>query len=312
MLRLGGQVVSAMQETARGAASSSKALRAREQELDAKEEAPRKSKKAKNFQAARARDAEWKVDAVKATSKQRLSEKKSAKEEVDMLRSEVDSLKEGLLALREGKTHKAHAEAYEKLQSMPTWQGVRAAGNCRGALQLEHKHRVAVMQQYGNGTPVSAIAANIAGDVQLAAPWMKPVEPNYFTVTKIGYELTTVEEVLSARQVAEAFALKLAGFDETSDLHEPFITSNVQVLMTEGAPFEIIILKAAYLSTKGGTSAAIVAEIEGKCFERLRDLLRRWKRYFEKRYPGEEWTGPDPERCFAAQARGGSGKDACA
>ena len=83
--------------------------------------------------------------------------------------------------------------------------------------------------------------------------------------------------------------------------------------MTEGAPFEIIILKAAYLSTKGGTSAAIVAEIEGKCFERLRDLLRRWKRYFEKLYAGEEWTGPDPERCSLHRLAGGGGviSDTC-
>ena len=130
---------------------------------------------------------------------------------------------------------------------------------------------------------------------------------------QIGYELTTVEETLSARQVSEAYAVKLVGFDETTDLHDPCITSNVQVEMTKGAPFEIVILKAAYLSTKGGTSEAIVSEIEGKCFERLRELLRKWKLHFEKLYPDEEWTGPDPEMCSLHRLAGGGGiiSDTC-
>jgi hypothetical protein len=172
---------------------------------------------------------------------------------------------------------------------------------------------VAILQQIGNGTPPSAAGRNVVAIVKLAAPWLKPIEVTVRECQKIGYELTTVQEALSARQVAEAYAIKLIGFDETTDRHEPSITSNLRVQMTEGAPFETVILKAAYLATSGGTSEAIVAEIEGKCFERLRDLLRRWKKYFEKLYPSEEWTGPDPERCSLHRLAGGGGiiSDTC-
>ena len=63
----------------------------------------------------------------------------------------------------------------------------------------------------------------------------------------------------------------------------------------------------------GGTSKAIVAEIEGKCFERLRDLLHRWKKYFTKLFPDEQWTGPDPAKCSLHRLAGGGGliSDTC-
>lgn len=113
---------------------------------------------------------------------------------------------------------------------MPTWRRVRQGGRARGGgLLLEHTHRLAILQQFANGTPASAIGKNIVSTVKAAAPWLQPVEPTVGELRKIGFELTTAEEALSARKVAGAFRVRLLGFDETTDRQEPSITSNVQV-----------------------------------------------------------------------------------
>lgn len=80
---------------------------------------------------------------------------------------------------------------------------------------------------------------------------------------------------------------------------------NTQVEPSEGAPLEDVILKAAFLSTKGGYSEAIVDEIEGKCFARLRELLRKWEYQHKRMFPDVMWTGPDPSRCSLYRLAGG-------
>lgn len=80
---------------------------------------------------------------------------------------------------------------------------------------------------------------------------------------------------------------------------------DAQVEPTEGGALEDVVLKAAYLSTKGGTSEAIVDEIEGKCFARLRELLRTWQAQHAKMFPEVQWTGPDPSRCSLHRLAGG-------
>lgn len=55
----------------------------------------------------------------------------------------------------------------------------------------------------------------------------------------------------------------------------------------------------------GGTSELLVRSIEARCFSRLRDLLRRWKEQFEKMFPTETWTGPDPVGCSLRRLGGG-------
>lgn len=66
-----------------------------------------------------------------------------------------------------------------------------------------------------------------------------------------------------------------------------------------------MILKAAYLATSGGESEAIVSEIESKCFERLRSLLRMWKEYHDKLFPDREYSGPSAELCSLFRLAGG-------
>jgi hypothetical protein len=94
------------------------------------------------------------------------------------------------------------------------------------------------------------------------------------------------------------------GFDETTKKGKPSITSNVIIEPTKGAPLKPVILRGAYCSA-GGTSEAIAAAIEKKCFARLRDLLGRWECVFHKLYPGETWTGPKPGNLSMARLAGG-------
>ena len=188
---------------------------------------------------------------------------------------------------------------------MCTFRGVRLPGKNRGGLKLEHDHRVAMLEQLGNGTSEAAAGQNLVSIVKATAPWLDPIETTRREVRQLGFELTTIVETLAAWEVASAYEVKLVGFDETTDLHEPVITSNLQVRMEKDGPTKIVVLKAAYLSTKGGTSEAIVDEIESKCFERLRGLLRGFKAHFEKLNPGKAFDGPNPEQCSLYRLAGG-------
>lgn len=63
-------------------------------------------------------------------------------------------------------------------------------------------------------------------------------------------------------------------------------------------------MRAAYCPL-GATSELVVKTIETKCFSRLRDFLRRWKDMFERMFPSETWTGPDPAQCSLHRLGGG-------
>eukprot|EP00966_Prymnesium_polylepis_P182791 4235295-Prymnesium_polylepis.1 len=293
-MRLGSKVAAVTQAEGRAVqqteALQSKLAAAKEERQQAEDE--RGAAKAVTRDAVlHAAVADRKTEGAKATSQSRLAKVKALQEQVTALQDEMDELMDAQ-GEADPSTQQRHAAAFSKLQSMPTWQPVRQSGSCRGGMKLEHEHRVTILEQHANGTPPSAIGRNIVSVVKRAAPWLNPVETTKGEIRKIGFELTTVVEALSARprEYAEAFKVRLLGFDETSDLQKPFITSNVQIQPTEGAELQDLILKAAYLSTKGGESEAIVDEIEGKCFARLRDLLRLWKKYHEKLFPGEAWS----------------------
>lgn len=121
----------------------------------------------------------------------------------------------------------------------------------------------------------------------------------------MGFELPTLEEALSARKAASAYSVRLLGFDETTDLQTPVLTSNIQIQQVQGGKVEDVVLKAAYLSTKGGTAEAVVSEIEDKCFACLRGLLHMWETYHKKMFPDAEWTGPNPDNCSLHKLAGG-------
>lgn len=241
-------------------------------------------------------------DAAKETSLRRLQAKQAMIEVVAKLREDLDAAHEELDALREQRCDQN--EAAKKISQMPTWQR-RRNGKRGGGLKLEHVHRVAILEQHANGTPPSAIGKNIVSIVLKAAPWLRPVQPTVREIRQMGFELTTLEESLSARRCAAAFKVRLLGFDETTDLQQPVLTSNVQIQDTADGEVSDLVLKAAYLTTRGGTSQAIAQQIEDFCFARLRDLLRLWKAYHARMYPHILWTGPDPELCSLHRLAGG-------
>ncbi|KAL3924242.1 MAG: hypothetical protein SGPRY_003976 [Prymnesium sp.] len=78
----------------------------------------------------------------------------------------------------------------------------------------------------------------------------------------------------------------------------------VRVEDTPGGQLQDV-LKAAYLSTHGGTSVAVTSEIEDKCFLRLRELLRLWGEYHQRMFPEARWTGPDPNNYSLHRLAGG-------
>ena len=206
--------------------------------------------------------------------------------------------------MEEGELHESYLEAWARQQAMPTWAKTRGKGSGRGQAGFDFDFRVTIYSMVANGTPLSAIGPNITAVVRRTASWLKPEPPSPRVLTESRFELRFIEEALSARRVASAYAIRMMGFDETTKNGNPSITSNVIVEPTKGAPLEPVIMRGAYCSA-GGTSELVAKAIESKCFERLRGFLRRWKAKFLVLYPEDKWTGPEPEQLSMARLAGG-------
>ena len=196
---------------------------------------------------------------------------------------------------------------------MPTWRRVgRGKGGGKGAKKLEDEHRVTIYGMHANGTPLSAISANIITVVKQTAPWLDPQPLSNRTLVDTRFELRFMEQYMSARKVANAYAIRMLGFDETTKDGDPSITSNVIIEPTKGAVLEPVILIGAYCSA-GGTSEKIAAAIESKCFAKLRGFITRVKDKFAELYPEETWTGPEPKDLSMDRLAGGGGiqSDTC-
>lgn len=199
---------------------------------------------------------------------------------------------------------KEGAEALQRLQSMPTWRPVRGVGNGRGAAKIEWGVRLVIYALLSLMVPASTIGRAIVVIVRHTAPWLTPAAPTCETVQRCRFELRYIEEALAARRVASAHRVRSIGFDETTKLGRASLTSNVQIEPREGGKLEDVILRAAYCPL-GGTAELIAQSIERRCFSRLRDMLRCWRDTFERMYPGEAWTGPDPAQCSLYRLGGG-------
>ena len=256
----------------------------------------------KNKMAARARVLERATEDKAETSNKRLKKMYAAQGEAEELRQEVETLKEEMQELS-----KANAElklSAERISAMPSWCKVRGTGAGRGTAKFEYDHRVTIYSMIANGTPLSAIGHNICAVVRRTAPWLKPQVPSARVLADCRFELRFIEECLAGRRVASAYAIRMMGFDETTKKGNPALTSNVIIEPKKGAPLEPVILKGAYCSA-GGTSEALAAAIESKCFKRLRSFLESWKTKFFELYPGETWTGPEAEQLSMGRLAGG-------
>ena len=249
------------------------------------------------------------ANAAEELATTRLEENKGLKRTIEGLKTENEELKEivnNTSSITSPKDYhsKEMEEAYSRVLSMPTWRLVRGKGSGRGGAHLEDTYRETMYHLYAIGIPRRAIGRTIKTVVKATAPWLEPIELSERRLTDGRFELRTIQEALSAHEVALAHAIRMLGFDETTKFGNASITSNVIIEPTPGAKLKPVILRGAYCSA-GGTAEAISSAIETKCFGRLRDLLRRWKTMFLKLYPGELWTGPEPERLSMARLAGG-------
>ena len=200
----------------------------------------------------------------------------------------------------------------ERIESMPTWQRVRGKGAGKGAKQLHPEHTACIWEQFANGTPLAAAGRNVVSVVRRAAPWLNPVEPSIEALRESRFAYGIAEMAMSARRVAAAFRVRQLGFDETTKFGDASMVTSVLLQPTEGAPPEVVILRAAY-ATGGSTAELLAKAVEDKCFSRLRGFLRGWQAECEQRFPDHKWSGPDPERCGLQRLGGGGGiiSDTC-
>ena len=256
-------------------------------------------------QVSRARERARKVEGQAKLSNARQAKLTTAQEQLRSCKQEADEARADLEEVEEQEDWKAYAQGLQaQLDSGQKWQLTRPKGSGRGAKMYPWQHRVAIWQQLLNGTPPSAIGVNICTVVKLTAPWLQPVEPTAATTRMERFSLGLAEEAMAARRVAEAYAVRQAGFDETSKFQDPSMTTAVVIQPTEGAPMQTVICRAAY-AIGGATSEACAEGIEAKCFERLRHHLRGWEATFRRLFPSLEWTGPDAERCGLQRLGGG-------
>ena len=248
------------------------------------------------------RDFKAKFEEADRLATSRLKERKRLKEANKSLALERDELLMDAVEAEAKVTE--HAEAWALVQMMPSWGKARAVGTGRGGVQFEYDHRITIYQMIANGTPLSAIGPNICAVLNRTAPWLEPEVPSPRVLKEARFELRMIEECLAARRVASAYAIRMLGFDETTKNGNPALTSNVIIEATRGAKLEPVILRGAYCSA-GGTSELLASAIETKCFERLRDFLRRWKAKFEAMYPKEKWTGPEADELSMGRLAGG-------
>ena len=186
-------------------------------------------------------------------------------------------------------TAKRKYEAIGKqLEQMPTWR--RDVQRGRGAKHFDFTYRLSIYAQYENGTPRSAIGDNIMAIVRRTAPWLNPQKPSLRMLGDCRFEMRTIDEALSGREVAAAHRVRQLGNDESSKYGNTAITSNVIIEPTPGADLQVVVLRGVYCSA-GGTAEAITNAINLNCFARLRDLQRRWRKQFEKMYPRRAMDG---------------------
>ena len=256
-------------------------------------------------QLSRARERARQVEGQAQVSQARLAKCTTAQEQLRECKQEADEARADLEEMEEQDDWKGRfSELQVQLKSGQTWQLTRPKGSGRGARMLQWGHRVAIWQQHANGTPPSAIGANICTVAKATAPWLNPVEPTVSTIRQERFALGIAEEAMAARRVAEAHTVKQMGFDETTKFQDPSMTTAMVVQPTEGAPLQVVILRAAY-AIGGATSEACAEGIEAKCFQHLRQHLRGWEDTFHRMFPSLEWTGPDVVRCGLQRLGGG-------
>ena len=267
------------------------------------EEIAAASIKKEQLKVAKARKRARKVEGAARVSKQRLTDKQKLAGEVTDLKADLEQHKEVLAGALAAK--RRYTAIADKFDTIPSFQLERPEGAGRGALALPSHYRELIFKLLTLGAPDAAVGKMVTAVVTHTLPWVKPVEPSQPTLAYSRFELRTAEECISARRIAEAYAVHQLGLDQTTKFHVPSMVTSVQIEPTRGAPREILILRAAY-GTGGATAQHEATAVEDKCFNRLRLELRGWEALCKRMFPKHVWTGPDPERCGLQRLGGGA------
>ena len=135
------------------------------------------------------------VEAVKKLSGTRLEKKKEAVELSRELQERIDDLEE---AMQEGA-----AEAIEKLAQI---RELKTEGSGKGhGRWWPWWVRAMIMEQLVNGTPPTAIPANIASDAAYLVPFLEVHVPNVDFCRRMRGELRIVTETLAVVAHSTAF-----------------------------------------------------------------------------------------------------------
>ena len=115
-----------------------------------------------------------------------------------------------------------------------------------------------IMEQLVNGTPPTAIPANIASDASYLVPFLKVKVPTVDLCRRMRGELRIVTETLAAYRIAKAQNWRQLFTDGTSRRQTTLLTS---IIAIDGPDGELvpIVLRGAFVAT-GETSEQQVAD----------------------------------------------------
>ena len=255
----------------------------------------------KNAALAAKRAAVAKEEAAVELSGKRLSRAVEGEAEAAELGLRVEELEQAL--------HEGAAEALEKMAAIRT---LATAGRGTGS----HGRwwpwwvRAMIMEQLINGTPPTAIPANLVSDATYLVPFLEVHVPTARFCSQMRGELRIVTETLAAYRIAKAVNWRQLFTDGTSRRQTALLTAIIAIDGPDGDLMPIV-LRGAFVAT-GETSEQQVADILEKAIARGGAKLALLRTTFEKIFPGVAHYLPDPsEMCVSKLAGGAITSDNC-
>jgi hypothetical protein len=209
----------------------------------------------------------------------------------------------------EGTLNEGAADALEKvaaLRALKT-EGSGAKGHGRW---WPWWVRAMIMEQLINGTPPTAIPANLVSDAAYLVPFLEVHVPSVDFCRQMRSELRVVTETLAAYRIAKAINWRQLFTDGTSRRQTALLTAIIAIDGPDGELLPIV-LRGAFVAT-GETSEQQVDDILVKAIARGRDKLDLLRVTFEELFPGVTHDIPDgSEICISKLAGGAVTSDNC-
>ena len=225
-------------------------------------------------------------EAAETLSGERLSRARAAEEQATELHLRVEELEH---ELQEGA-----ADALEKVATIRALKSEgRGAGGGSGGRSWPWWVRAMIMEQLVNGTPPTAIPANLVSDAAYLVPFLEVHVPSVKFCREMRSELRIVTETLAAYRIAKAVNWRQLFTDGTSRRQTALLTTIIAIDGPEGSLLPIV-LRGAFVAT-GETSEQQVADILEKAIGRGGAKLEALRKTFEELFPGVPHDIPD--RC---------------